>query len=161
MSHWAGNSSGGSFEDSLVTPKMPERATGLPAGQQEVSEAEGVAWLRVKLAGLFRATGISDEEAWRAAREYCFHGLRVGAVSELLAAGVPPEVIKQIGAWASDAFLVYCKKLASNFLHEKAPLDGSQPFYFDPDLKLVFQGGSRALALAASLSGRKSFQPLP
>jgi hypothetical protein len=40
------------------------------------------------------------------------HGIRIGAVLEYLLRGVPFDVVKAIGRWASDAFRVYLRKHA-------------------------------------------------
>ncbi|KIJ30935.1 hypothetical protein M422DRAFT_186511, partial [Sphaerobolus stellatus SS14] len=45
------------------------------------------------------------------------HSFRIGGTTELLVAGVPPDVVKALGRWSSDAFLVYWRSLS-----ELAPL---------------------------------------
>ncbi|KAJ7260297.1 hypothetical protein C8J57DRAFT_1720225 [Mycena rebaudengoi] len=45
------------------------------------------------------------------------HSFRIGGTTELLIAGVPPDVVKMMGRWSSDAFLRYWRSL-----HRVAPL---------------------------------------
>ncbi|KAJ7749078.1 hypothetical protein DFH07DRAFT_746906 [Mycena maculata] len=45
------------------------------------------------------------------------HCFRIGGTTELLLAGVPPDVVKMMGRWSSDAFLRYWRSL-----HRIAPL---------------------------------------
>ncbi|KAF8581630.1 hypothetical protein K439DRAFT_1647853 [Ramaria rubella] len=45
------------------------------------------------------------------------HSFQIGGTTELLLAGVPPDVVKAMGHWNSDAFLVYWRSL-----NELAPL---------------------------------------
>ena len=40
------------------------------------------------------------------------HGIRIGSVLEYLLCGVPFDVVKAIGRWASDAFRLYLRKHA-------------------------------------------------
>ena len=40
------------------------------------------------------------------------HGIRIGSTLEYLLRGVPFEVVKVKGRWASDAFLLYLRKHA-------------------------------------------------
>ena len=35
------------------------------------------------------------------------HSFRIGGTTELLLCGVPPDVVKMMGRWKSDAFLIY------------------------------------------------------
>ncbi|KAF9218783.1 hypothetical protein BS17DRAFT_642718, partial [Gyrodon lividus] len=35
------------------------------------------------------------------------HSFRIGGTTELLLAGVPPDIVKALGRWSSDAFLCY------------------------------------------------------
>ncbi|TFK16572.1 hypothetical protein FA15DRAFT_548136, partial [Coprinopsis marcescibilis] len=35
------------------------------------------------------------------------HSFRIGGTTELLLAGVPPDVVKAMGRWSSDSFLKY------------------------------------------------------
>jgi hypothetical protein len=39
------------------------------------------------------------------------HSFRIGGTTELLVAGVPPDVVKMMGRWSSDAFLTYWRSL--------------------------------------------------
>ncbi|TFK16523.1 hypothetical protein FA15DRAFT_607129, partial [Coprinopsis marcescibilis] len=39
------------------------------------------------------------------------HSFRIGGTTELLLAGVPPDVVKAMGRWSSDAFLRYWRSL--------------------------------------------------
>ncbi|KIJ07704.1 hypothetical protein PAXINDRAFT_89979 [Paxillus involutus ATCC 200175] len=39
------------------------------------------------------------------------HSFRIGGTTELLLAGVPPDVVKALGRWSSDAFLRYWRSL--------------------------------------------------
>ncbi|KAG1768279.1 hypothetical protein EV702DRAFT_1203366 [Suillus placidus] len=39
------------------------------------------------------------------------HSFRIGGTTELLLSGVPPDVVKALGRWSSDAFLRYWRKL--------------------------------------------------
>jgi hypothetical protein len=39
------------------------------------------------------------------------HAFRVGGTTELLVAGVPPHIVKMMGRWTSEAFLVYWRSL--------------------------------------------------
>ncbi|EIW77100.1 hypothetical protein CONPUDRAFT_157365 [Coniophora puteana RWD-64-598 SS2] len=39
------------------------------------------------------------------------HAFRIGGTTELLLAGVPPDVVKTMGRWSSDAFLRYWRSL--------------------------------------------------
>jgi len=45
------------------------------------------------------------------------HSFRIGGTTELLLGGVHPDVVKALGRWSSDAFLVYWRSLS-----ELAPL---------------------------------------
>jgi hypothetical protein len=38
------------------------------------------------------------------------HSFRIGGTTELLRRGVPPEIVKMAGRWASDSFLRYWRK---------------------------------------------------
>ncbi|KAF8797780.1 hypothetical protein BYT27DRAFT_7124729, partial [Phlegmacium glaucopus] len=40
------------------------------------------------------------------------HGIRIGATLEYLLRGVPFDVVKSIGRWSSEAFLVYLRQHA-------------------------------------------------
>jgi hypothetical protein len=39
------------------------------------------------------------------------HSFRIGGTTELLVAGVPPDIVKVMGRWSSDAFLTYWRLL--------------------------------------------------
>ncbi|KIK78586.1 hypothetical protein PAXRUDRAFT_80365, partial [Paxillus rubicundulus Ve08.2h10] len=39
------------------------------------------------------------------------HSFRIGGTIELLLAGVPPDVVKALDRWSSDAFLRYWRSL--------------------------------------------------
>ncbi|KAG2748063.1 hypothetical protein P692DRAFT_201663971, partial [Suillus brevipes Sb2] len=39
------------------------------------------------------------------------HSFRIGGTTEMLLSGVPPDVVKALGRWSSDAFLRYWRKL--------------------------------------------------
>lgn len=39
------------------------------------------------------------------------HSFRIGGTTELLVAGVPPDVVRMMGRWSSDAFLRYWRSL--------------------------------------------------
>jgi hypothetical protein len=45
------------------------------------------------------------------------HSFRIGGTTELLIAGVPPDIVKMMGRWSSDTFLRYWRSL-----HRVAPL---------------------------------------
>jgi hypothetical protein len=49
-----------------------------------------------KLAGYPRTTG---------------HSFRIGGTTELLLAGVPPDVVKAMGSWSSSAFMRYWRSI--------------------------------------------------
>ena len=40
------------------------------------------------------------------------HAFRIGGTTALLKAGVPPDVVRKMGRWASDAYLRYWRDLA-------------------------------------------------
>ncbi|KAF8810004.1 hypothetical protein BYT27DRAFT_7056367, partial [Phlegmacium glaucopus] len=40
------------------------------------------------------------------------HGIRIGATLEYLLRGVPFDVVKSIGRWSSEAFLIYLRQHA-------------------------------------------------
>ena len=37
------------------------------------------------------------------------HSLRIGGATAALAAGVSPQVIRMLGRWSSDVYLIYCR----------------------------------------------------
>jgi hypothetical protein len=39
------------------------------------------------------------------------HSFRIGGTTELLVAGMPPDVVKMMGRWSSDEFLSYWRSL--------------------------------------------------
>ncbi|KAF9224483.1 hypothetical protein BS17DRAFT_641968, partial [Gyrodon lividus] len=39
------------------------------------------------------------------------HSFRIGGTTELLLTGVPPDIVKALGRWSSDAFLRYWHSL--------------------------------------------------
>ena len=44
------------------------------------------------------------------------HSFRIGGTTELLLAGVPPDVVKKAGRWSSDSFLRYWRS-AEDIIH--------------------------------------------
>ncbi|KZS88487.1 hypothetical protein SISNIDRAFT_418124, partial [Sistotremastrum niveocremeum HHB9708] len=54
-------------------------------------------------------------EVWRLAGESTFtgHSFRIGGTTTFLVNGVPPDVVKAMGRWSSDAFLRYWRELES------------------------------------------------
>ena len=40
---------------------------------------------------------------------YGAHSLRIGGATAALAAGVPPSLIRLMGRWSSDVYLIYCR----------------------------------------------------
>jgi hypothetical protein len=53
---------------------------------------------------------------WAAKGEtYVFpgHSFRIGGTTELLLRGIPPDIVKSLGRWESDAFLAYWRSLDS------------------------------------------------
>ena len=55
----------------------------------------------------------SCSSIWKAAHLPLVHGhsFRIGGASELLTAGVPPEVVARQGGWTSLAFLLYWRRV--------------------------------------------------
>jgi len=55
------------------------------------------------------------------------HSFRIGGNTEFLLRGVPPDVVKRMGRWSSDAFLRYWRSLEviallyAEYVSEKAP----------------------------------------
>ena len=41
------------------------------------------------------------------------HSFRIGGTTELLLRGIPPDVVKTLGRWASDSFLTYWRSVES------------------------------------------------
>jgi hypothetical protein len=66
------------------------------------------------------------------------HGIRVGATLEYLLRGVPLEVMKVLGCWASDAFILYLRKHAQIM----APFVQANPQLHEELARLVITAGS-------------------
>ncbi|KAF8881989.1 hypothetical protein BD779DRAFT_1445069 [Infundibulicybe gibba] len=78
----------------------------LPLFSYDIGDGRHLALTRTKF--LNRCNEIWTRQGWPRLTGHCF---RIGGTTELLVAGVPPDVVKAMGRWSSDSFLRYWRSL--------------------------------------------------
>ncbi|KAF8883100.1 hypothetical protein BD779DRAFT_1674640 [Infundibulicybe gibba] len=78
----------------------------LPLFSYDIGDGRHLALTRQKF--MHRCNEIWTQQGWPRLTGHCF---RIGGTTELLVAGVPPDVVKAMGRWSSDAFLRYWRSL--------------------------------------------------
>ncbi|KAF8895591.1 hypothetical protein BD779DRAFT_1668836 [Infundibulicybe gibba] len=78
----------------------------LPLFAYDIGGGRHLALTRSKF--MARCNEIWTRHGWPKLTGHCF---RIGGTTELLVAGVPPDVVKAMGRWSSDAFLRYWRSL--------------------------------------------------
>ena len=92
--------------DELMEWLRQRRAAGLPDSAPLFCHPDGggvrVSELRAEVKATMAAIGLDPAL-------YGAHSLRIGGATAALAAGVPPSLIRLMGRWSSDVYLLYCR----------------------------------------------------